>query len=116
MTTPKPPPRPRRLGHALRGVIFLGTVYIGVVIVFWFLEHRLVFQPSTAADSWNAPIAPDTQDLTFNLDDGTAIHAWWLPPADPAAGAVLISHGNGGNIRTAGNWRPTCTARSALAC
>lgn len=99
MTTPNPSPRPRRYGRlALRWLIFLGIVYIGVVIVLWFLEHRLVFRPATAEQSWNAPIVQGTQDITFNLDDGTSIHAWWLPPKDPAAGAVLIAHGNGGNI------------------
>jgi fermentation-respiration switch protein FrsA (DUF1100 family) len=90
------PPRSRR--RALRWAVFLGLVYVGVVVVFWFLERRLVFQPASATGSWNDPVAPDTQDVSFALDDGTQIHGWWLPPASPGAGAVLLAHGNGGNL------------------
>jgi uncharacterized protein len=66
--------------------------------VFWLLERSLVFQPSRAAEAWEAPIAPGTQDVEVATDDGCPIHMWWLPPANPAAGAILVAHGNGGNL------------------
>jgi fermentation-respiration switch protein FrsA (DUF1100 family) len=83
---------------ALRWAILLGVLYAGVVLVFWLLERSLVFHPSTAAASWEAPIAPGTQDVEVAIDGGCPIHMWWLPPADPAAGAFLVAHGNGGNL------------------
>jgi fermentation-respiration switch protein FrsA (DUF1100 family) len=66
--------------------------------VLWFIERRLVFRPRSPTQSWEKPVDPDTRDVTFAAADGTRIHAWWLPPTDPAAGAVLLAHGNGGNL------------------
>jgi fermentation-respiration switch protein FrsA (DUF1100 family) len=66
--------------------------------VFWFIERRLVFRPSTAVAAWEKPVDPDTRDVNFVAADGSLIHAWWLPPTDPSAGAVLLAHGNGGNL------------------
>jgi fermentation-respiration switch protein FrsA (DUF1100 family) len=66
--------------------------------VFWFLERGLVFHPASAAESWSPPVAPGTQDVNVTIGEGCPIHMWWLPPADPAAGAFLVAHGNGGNL------------------
>lgn len=94
-----PGPSRRSMGQFLRRwLVFLALVYAGVVIVFWFLERRLVFRPSSAAESWSEPVDPGTSDVELALTDGTRIHGWWLPPRDPAAGAVLVAHGNGGNL------------------
>jgi fermentation-respiration switch protein FrsA (DUF1100 family) len=99
------PPRSRGFRRfALRWIILLALAYVGVVIVFTFLERGLVFRPSLAEESWNAPIDPDTQDVTIALPDAAPIHAWWLPPRDPAAGAVLLAHGNGGNLSHRGQF------------
>src|SRR5207248_1555181 len=84
--------------RVLRWLVLLGFVYVGVVLVFLSLESSLVFRPDTAAESWTKPEDPNTQDVSFVSADGTKLHGWWLPPADPAAGAVLVAHGNGGNI------------------
>jgi fermentation-respiration switch protein FrsA (DUF1100 family) len=69
-----------------------------VVCVLWLLERKLVFRPSSASESWEQPVEPDTRDLWLNSADGMDVHAWWLPGTDPAAGAVLVAHGNGGNV------------------
>jgi fermentation-respiration switch protein FrsA (DUF1100 family) len=59
------------------------------------LENRLVFFPLRAAESWESP--PDqTEDVWLTSPDGTRLHAWFLPHDGP--GAVLVSHGNGGNL------------------
>jgi fermentation-respiration switch protein FrsA (DUF1100 family) len=95
---PRPPFRRRARRFVLLRLLLLGIVYIGVVLVFLALETSLVFRPDTAAESWSKPENPNTRDVSLVSADGTALHGWWLPPADPAAGAVLVAHGNGGNI------------------
>jgi fermentation-respiration switch protein FrsA (DUF1100 family) len=76
----------------------LAVVYLGVVVVFWFLERRLVFHPNSAQESWLKPEDPRTEDVSFAAGDGETIHGWWLPPETPRHGAVLLAHGNGGNV------------------
>jgi fermentation-respiration switch protein FrsA (DUF1100 family) len=74
------------------------VVYLGVVAVLFWLERSLVFQPSSPAESWLPPVDPRTQDVWFADAGGTKLHGWWLPPDRPETGAVLVAHGNGGNV------------------
>lgn len=74
------------------------VTYLGLVLVFWFLERRLVFLPTHHGDEWLAPVDPRTEEVSFPAADGNTIRAWWLPPETPQHGAVLVSHGNGGNV------------------
>jgi fermentation-respiration switch protein FrsA (DUF1100 family) len=79
-------------------MFFLGLVYLGVIIVFYSLESTLVFHPSSADESWLNPVDSKTEDINLIDSTGTKLHGWWLPPDRPVAGAVLVAHGNGGNI------------------
>ena len=96
-----PPPRTR--GQRVRRFIvrrlwFYPLIYLGVVLVFLSFEHSLVFNPSAPAKWWFEPIDPRTQDVWFEDANGTKLHGWWIPPDDPAAGAILVAHGKGGNV------------------
>lgn len=92
------PPRSGRLRAARRWAVGLVVLYFGVVLVFWLLERSMVFHPCSPAKSWNAPVEPDTQDVAMASPNGATVHGWWLPPHEPAAGAFLVAHGNGGNL------------------
>ncbi len=84
-----------RIGRfVLRWTVF----YLGMLLVLWFIERRLVFLPSSAADAWEAPVDPKTKDVAFTSADGTTINGWWLPSANPGDGALLLACGNGGNL------------------
>lgn len=91
------PTRPRRK-RIVRWAGPLALCYVGSVLVLWLLERSLVFHPSSPAQSWVPPVVPGTQDVWFTPPGGPRVHGWWVPPADPAAGAVLVAHGNGGNL------------------
>lgn len=105
MTPPPPAPsfgrRARRF--VLRRVPFYGGLYAAVVGAFVLLENRLVFPGDSAAAAWLPPFDKQTQDVHLTSADGTKLHAWWLPPARPDAGAFLVSHGNGGNLSFRGD-------------
>jgi fermentation-respiration switch protein FrsA (DUF1100 family) len=66
--------------------------------VFLSLENRLVFHPTPPAEEWLSAVDPRTRDVWFTDTAGTKLHGWWLPPERPDAGAVLVAHGNGGNV------------------
>jgi fermentation-respiration switch protein FrsA (DUF1100 family) len=60
-------------------------------------EEKLIFFPTVyPAGIWQ-PTGLAPEDAWFNAADGTRLHGWFLPHAQPR-GYVLISHGNGGNI------------------
>lgn len=60
-------------------------------------ENRLAFAPARAGVSWADPPDPAVQDVWLAAADGTRLHAWYLP-GHRDAGAVLLSHGNAGNV------------------
>jgi fermentation-respiration switch protein FrsA (DUF1100 family) len=77
------------------------------------IETRLVFRPARADREWLDKPDPDIQDMTVPTLGGRLVHMWWLP-GDPAAGAVLLCHGNGGNLSHRG--RKLVSLRAALGC
>lgn len=94
-----PESRGRRLSRRVRRwAVLLAVTYLGIVIVFWFLERRMVFHPDTAAETWLRADDGRSQDVSFASSDGNTIYARWIPPETPHHGAVLVAHGNGGNL------------------
>ncbi|HKI32528.1 MAG TPA: hypothetical protein VKA46_11715 [Gemmataceae bacterium] len=66
------------------------------MVIRW-LENRLVYRPRKAEESWADPPCPEVRDVWLSSAEGTRLHAWFLP-REGGAGAVLVSHGNGGNL------------------
>ncbi len=90
------PPR-SRFRRVARPLVVLGLAYVLVVVMLYFLESRLVFQATT--DGFPSLPPAGVSDVTVTLPEkGWTLHAWWLPPNDPVAGAVLFAHGNAGHV------------------
>jgi fermentation-respiration switch protein FrsA (DUF1100 family) len=60
--------------------------------------NALMYFPARAIDTTPAAIGRDFRDLEIETDDGERLHGWWLPGTAPAAGHVLLCHGNAGNV------------------
>lgn len=86
-----------------RWAFLLLIAWLGIIAVFWFLERRLVFVPTSTAVEWPPAEGVRWHDLTFPSADGNTIHARWVPPEAPDRGAVLVCNGNGGNLTHRGN-------------
>ena len=98
-TEGKPESRSRRLRRRLLRWAFLALItYLGLIVVFWFLERQFVFRPSSAEEAWLKPEDARTQDVWFYSGDGNKISGRWIPPETPQHGAVLVTNGNGGNL------------------
>lgn len=67
------------------------------------LEDSLLYHPKSDGESW-FPVPPQIQavDVWLTSADGDTIHAWWLPHPG-SAGAILLCHGNAGNLS---HWTP----------
>jgi fermentation-respiration switch protein FrsA (DUF1100 family) len=82
-----------RIGLLLAPVVLLALL--------WWFEYRNVFQPSRRFDARGDEFGPKPEDVSLTTSDGVKLHAWFYaaPANSPRATlAVLIAHGNGGNI------------------
>ncbi len=78
------------------GRIFL-IVYLVLLLVMMYFENSLIYFPMKFPEGYWAPRGFAVEDAWFAAADGTKIHGWYLPHAQPRA-VVLFCHGNGGNI------------------
>lgn len=83
-------------------ILVVGMTYAFVILLCLIFEDWLIYQPLTAKQYWGDKLDPRIEDVTATSADGTKLHAWWLPPTNPEAGAVLYCHGNGGNVSCVG--------------
>ncbi|SVB41652.1 uncharacterized protein METZ01_LOCUS194506, partial [marine metagenome] len=78
------------------GLLIGGLVYVGLCLVLYFFQTRLVFHPSSSVSVTPEAVDLVYEDVYLNAAD-VQIHAWYIP-ADNAKLSVLFCHGNAGNI------------------
>ena len=81
-------------------VLFWATVaYVALVAVVWLVQDKLIYLPQMGREVASTPSARGVpyDDFTISTDDGEKLNVWWVPAAKPR-GAVLLLHGNAGNI------------------
>ena len=64
-------------------------------------EHNQVYHPNRDLEASGAELGRPFEDVFFQASDGTSLNGWFFPatPGSPHARfAVLICHGNAGNI------------------
>lgn len=114
MTVP-PPTRRTWKRRLLRLGVFLLVLYGVLLVIFKSLENRLVYFPTTADEAWLPPPSERVQDVQMTTQAGEGIHGWWLPTDDPTpTGAILICHGNGGNLSHRGRMMADLTKATGL--
>ena len=77
----------------------LALAYGGFVAYVYFGQGRLVYFPEPGREIRATPgdLGLAYQNLTLETGDGERLHAWFVPH-DKARGAVILLHGNAGNI------------------
>ncbi len=81
-------------------IILVASLLAAWLFLRWF-ERANVFQPSRSLWSDPSVLGIPFEDVRLTTADGVELSAWFLPaaPESPRGDlAVLISHGNGGNI------------------
>ena len=83
----------------LKAFLTLLLAYGAIVVLIWFFQDRLVYLPQMGREVVATPAAFGVpyDDFTISTEDGEKLNVWWVPAASPR-GAVLILHGNAGNI------------------
>lgn len=79
--------------------IGIAAAYLLLVGVVWLVQDRLIYYPEMGRELATTPAARGVpyDDFTITTDDGEKLSVWWVPVASPK-GAVLLLHGNAGNI------------------
>ncbi|MGE8498396.1 MAG: alpha/beta hydrolase [Pseudomonas sp.] len=82
------------------GLLLAAVLLSGCSGLLFYPERGLPFTPERAKLEY--------RDVTLRAEDGTRLHAWWLPVKEGVElkGTVLHLHGNGGNLAThlGGSW------------
>lgn len=79
----------------------LALAAILIVVMFRWFEHTQVFHPSRTFEALPASTGLAWEEAMFTASDGTRLHGWFFPApaqASQPARAILVCHGNGGNI------------------
>jgi fermentation-respiration switch protein FrsA (DUF1100 family) len=87
----------KRLRRALGVLVGLCLLF---VMLRWF-EHSQVYHPSRDFDATGGELKRPFENVEFRAGDGVRLHGWFFPAeaGSPRANwAVLVCHGNGGNI------------------
>jgi fermentation-respiration switch protein FrsA (DUF1100 family) len=86
--------------RVLLNVLLAATIaYAAIMLFVYVYQPRLVYFPQVERELTTTPRAAglDYEDLSLHTEDGVQLHGWWVP-ARAARGAVLLMHGNAGNI------------------
>ena len=83
----------------VKTLVVLVLVYAGLVGCVFIAQDSLVYFPNMGREIASTPDAHGLayEEASIRTEDGETLHAWWLP-APGARGAVLLFHGNAGNI------------------
>jgi len=71
--------------------------YLIVLGLMMAMEDSLIYFPSVYPEGYWNPRGLDFEDARFEAADGTKLHGWYVPAANPRA-VILFAHGNAGNI------------------
>ncbi len=73
--------------------------YAVVCLALFLLQRRLLYFPGPAPGGSPASNGLVGEALTLETEDGESLGAWWIEPQGAAPrGALLVSHGNAGNL------------------
>jgi uncharacterized protein len=83
----------------LKVALILALAYAGIAALVYFQQDKLLYYPSMGRELAATParFGLSFEELAIGTEDGETLHAWWMP-AKNAKGAVLLFHGNAGNI------------------
>ncbi len=80
-------------------VLAAAIAYAAILLFVFLYQPRLVYFPQVERELTATPRAAglDYEEVMLQTADGIKLHGWWVPVRQPR-GAVLIMHGNAGNI------------------
>jgi uncharacterized protein len=84
-----------RTAVILAGLLAAG--YVGVCAIMVFNQASFVYFPERTYSASPREYGLPFEEVRLEASDGTVLAAWWIP-SEGARGAVVLAHGNGGNM------------------
>jgi hypothetical protein len=78
-------------------LLVTGGVLLSLKLFVLYYETHFLFFPSRVIDRRPASIGLDAREWLIEAEDGVRLSAWWFP-GEPDRPAILVLHGNAGNI------------------
>lgn len=84
-------------GPLRRIALLLLVVYLGICVLAWLFQRRLLFLPTRSAPEMpRAEAAAGLTNVVLQASDGVRIESWYWPVGG-AKGTVVLFHGNAGH-------------------
>jgi len=99
-------PRPQKKISSIRKPLLRLAVFLLLIIILLtskFCHNRLFLFPSTKIKETPSDYQVEFEEVTFQNEAGKQL-AGWFCPAENAIGAVVLNHGNAGNIGDYANY------------
>lgn len=78
--------------------LIAGLSYAGLCVFVALFQSRYVYYPQSRLDATPAMLGMNFEEVVISEGIRGTVHAWWIPGAMAEAPAVMICHGNAGNI------------------
>jgi hypothetical protein len=86
-------------------LLLAGLVGYGLLVGLLYTQQRqILFKPDRASPERPADAPSGFTEIVTQTADGLNLTHWYLPPARPEAGVVIVLHGNAGN-RAGSYWK-----------
>ena len=83
---------------ALEIFLYAIAAYVGLIVVFYFIQEKLLFVPKHISDLKPFRFASDFEEVDFKTSNDGSIHGICFRVAQPK-GIILYLHGNTGNLK-----------------
>jgi len=87
----------RALKTASALAALLAAAYVGVCAMMFLRQESFIFFPEKGIFETPAVLGLSFENVRLMTSDGLTLGAWWVPAQNPR-GALILAHGNAGNV------------------
>jgi fermentation-respiration switch protein FrsA (DUF1100 family) len=93
------------LRMVLNALLLVGALYVGIALLLFLMQSRLLYYPEIGRDVTTTPRAMglDFEEVWLDAGEGVRLHGWYVA-REGAQAVALILHGNAGSIALRLDW------------
>jgi fermentation-respiration switch protein FrsA (DUF1100 family) len=93
------------LRMVLNALLLVAALYVGIALLLFFMQSRLLYYPEIGRDITSTPqaVGLDFEEVWLDAGEGVRLHGWYVG-REGAKAVALILHGNAGSIALRLDW------------